>query len=35
MTGESFGLLYMLNDAGPVVKFVMLILLFFSIISWA
>jgi biopolymer transport protein TolQ len=35
MTAESVGLLYMLNDAGPVVKFVMLILLFFSIISWA
>lgn len=35
MTSESIGLLYMLNDAGPVVKFVMLILLFFSIISWA
>ncbi|MCG8530607.1 MAG: MotA/TolQ/ExbB proton channel family protein, partial [Desulfovibrionales bacterium] len=25
----------MLNDAGPVVKFVMLLLLFFSIVSWA
>ena len=35
MTAESVGLLYMLNDAGPVVKFVMLLLLFFSIISWA
>ncbi len=29
------GLLYMLNGAGPVVKFVLLVLLFFSIISWA
>ena len=35
MTVESVGLLHMLNDAGPVVKFVMLLLLFFSIISWA
>ncbi|MBA3011251.1 MAG: protein TolQ [Proteobacteria bacterium] len=35
MTSESIGLLYMLNDAGPVVKFVLLVLLFFSIISWA
>jgi biopolymer transport protein TolQ len=35
MTSESIGLFYMLNAAGPVVKFVMLILLFFSIISWA
>jgi biopolymer transport protein TolQ len=35
MTTESIGLFYMLNDAGPVVKFVMLVLLFFSIISWA
>jgi biopolymer transport protein TolQ len=35
MTAESAGLLYMLNDAGPVVKFIMLLLLFFSIISWA
>lgn len=35
MTAESIGLFYMLNDAGPVVKFVLLVLLFFSIISWA
>ena len=35
MTAESVGLLVMLNDAGPVVKFIMLLLLFFSIISWA
>ena len=35
MTAESMGLLYMLNGAGPVVKFVLLVLLFFSIISWA
>ena len=35
MTVESVGILYMLNDAGPVVKFIMLLLLFFSIISWA
>lgn len=35
MTAESVSLLYILNDAGPVVKFVMLLLLFFSIISWA
>jgi biopolymer transport protein TolQ len=35
MTAESIGLLYMLNGAGPVVKFVLLVLLFFSIISWA
>ncbi|MDD9304213.1 MAG: protein TolQ [Desulfobacter sp.] len=35
MTAESVGLLHMLNDAGPIVKFVMLLLLFFSIISWA
>jgi biopolymer transport protein TolQ len=35
MAAESIGLLYMLNEAGPVVKFVMLVLLFFSIISWA
>ena len=35
MTTESIGLLYMLTDAGPVVKFVMLLLLFFSIITWA
>ena len=35
MTTESIGLFYMLSDAGPVVKFVMLVLLFFSIMSWA
>lgn len=35
MTTETIGLLYMLADAGPVVKFVMLVLLFFSIITWA
>jgi biopolymer transport protein TolQ len=35
MTTETIGLLYMLTDAGPVVKFVMLLLLFFSIITWA
>lgn len=35
MTAESVSLLYILNDAGPIVKFVMLVLLFFSIISWA
>ena len=35
MTTESIGLFYMLGGAGPVVKFVMLLLLFFSITSWA
>jgi len=35
MTTETIGLFYMLSNAGPVVKFVMLLLLFFSIISWA
>ncbi|MCP4023175.1 MAG: protein TolQ [Desulfobacteraceae bacterium] len=35
MTTETVGLLVMLSDAGPVVKFVMLLLLFFSITSWA
>jgi len=35
MTTESIGLFYMLSGAGPVVKFVMLLLLFFSITSWA
>ncbi len=35
MTTETVGLFYMLSDAGPVVKFVMLLLLFFSITSWA
>ena len=35
MTTETVGIFYMLSDAGPVVKFVMLLLLFFSIMSWA
>lgn len=35
MSTETIGLFYMLSDAGPVVKFVMLLLLFFSITSWA
>jgi biopolymer transport protein TolQ len=35
MTTESIGLFYMLSEAGPIVKFVMLLLLFFSITSWA
>ncbi len=35
MTTESIGLFYMLSGAGPLVKSVMLLLLFFSIISWA
>jgi len=35
MTTESIGLIYMLSGAGPLVKSVMLLLLFFSIISWA
>lgn len=35
MTTESVGLLYMLTNAGPVVKFILLLLLFFSIISWS
>jgi len=35
MTTETIGLFYMLSDAGPVVKAVMLLLLFFSITSWA
>lgn len=35
MTTETVGIFYMLSDAGPVVKFVMLLLLFFSITSWA
>ncbi|MCP4671195.1 MAG: protein TolQ [Desulfobacula sp.] len=35
MATESIGLFYMLSGAGPVVKFVMLVLLFFSITSWA
>ncbi|MBU1343414.1 MAG: protein TolQ [Proteobacteria bacterium] len=35
MTTETIGLFYMLSDAGPVVKFILLLLLFFSITSWA
>lgn len=35
MTTETVGLFYMLSDAGTVVKFVLLLLLFFSITSWA
>ncbi len=35
MSTETVGIFYMLSDAGPVVKFVMLLLLFFSITSWA
>ncbi len=35
MITESVGLLYMLTNAGPVVKLIMLLLLFFSIISWS
>lgn len=35
MAAESVGLFYMLSAAGPVVKFIMLLLLFFSITSWA
>ncbi|MBU8848812.1 MAG: protein TolQ [Desulfobacterales bacterium] len=35
MTTETLGVFYMLSGAGPVVKFVMLLLLFFSITSWA
>jgi biopolymer transport protein TolQ len=35
MATESIGLFYMLSEAGPIVKFVMLLLLFFSITSWA
>jgi len=35
MTTETIGLFYMLSGASPVVKFVMLLLLFFSITSWA
>ena len=35
MITESVGILYMLTNAGPVVKCIMLLLLFFSIISWA
>lgn len=33
-TAETIGILNMLNNAGPVVKIVMLLLLLFSIISW-
>ncbi len=35
MSTETVGIFYMLSDAGPVVKFIMLLLLFFSITSWA
>jgi biopolymer transport protein TolQ len=35
MATESIGLFYMLSEAGPIVKFIMLLLLFFSITSWA
>ncbi len=35
MGTETMELLYMLSNAGPVVKLVLLLLLFFSIISWA
>ncbi len=35
MTTETIGLFYLLSDTGPMVKFVMLLLLFFSITSWA
>ncbi|THB81031.1 MAG: protein TolQ [Desulfobacteraceae bacterium] len=35
MITETVGLFYMLSGAGPVVKFVLLLLLFFSITSWA
>lgn len=35
MTTDTVGLFYMLSDAGPVVKFILLLLLFFSITSWA
>ena len=35
MSTESIGLFYMLSEAGPIVKFIMLLLLFFSITSWA
>ncbi len=35
MTTETVGLLYMVMEAGPVVKSVILLLLFFSITSWA
>lgn len=35
MTTETIGIFYMLSGAGPVVKSIMLLLLFFSITSWA
>ncbi len=35
MATESVGLFYMLSEAGPIVKSIMLLLLFFSITSWA
>ncbi|MCF6247272.1 MAG: protein TolQ [Desulfobacula sp.] len=35
MTTDTVGLFYMLSGAGAVVKFVLLLLLFFSITSWA
>lgn len=35
MTTETIGIFYMLSGAGPVVKSIMLVLLFFSITSWA
>jgi len=35
MTTETLGVFYMLSGAGTVVKLVMLLLLFFSITSWA
>ncbi len=35
MTSETIGVFYMLGGAGPVVKFVLLLLLFFSIVTWA
>lgn len=34
MTPEANGLFHMLSNAGPVVKFVLLLLFFFSITSW-
>ncbi len=35
MSTQTLGLFYMLSDSGPVVKFILLVLLFFSIMSWA
>ncbi len=35
MSTQTLGLFYMLSDTGPVVKFILLVLLFFSIMSWA